>query len=177
METLGTKDVAELLNVHPNTIALWQDKIGLQVETDSRGRKKFPPELVATLEHIKSLRDEDAGYATIRRKLSLEEVSHIDGTVSPQEHANEPPSVAQVPYSAQPSPEVMRLLDMVSEKDRQLAELQEKLLHVSSIAAQYQERSANLATEIGKKETEIKLLSAPKDEPSAQPGWRWPWSK
>lgn len=177
MDALGTKDVAERLSVHPNTIALWQDKIGFQVETDSRGRKKFPPELVSTLEHIKALREEDAGYATIRRKLSLDDVPPQEGNMQPQEQASGDALAAQQSPIAHPSPEVMRLLDMVSEKDRQLAELQEKLLNVSSIAAQYQERSTNLATEIGKKDAEIKLLCAPKEEVTTRSGWRWPWSK
>ncbi|RYG66294.1 MerR family transcriptional regulator [archaeon] len=152
MEALGTKEVAERLNVHPNTVALWQDKIGFQVETDSRGRKKFSPELVETLEHIKALRDEDAGYQTIRRKLSLSDGSHIGSTVQHQEQPIDDTGATQVPAMAQPSAEVLKLLDMMVEKDRLIAQLQEKLVDVATVAAQYQERSANLANDVAKKE-------------------------
>jgi len=176
MEALGTKDVAERLGVHPNTISLWETKIGIKPETDSRGRKKFPPELVETLEHIKALRDEDAGYQTIRRKLSIDDVAPISDTE--QRQADDDHTVtAQPPAMGQPSAEVMRLLDMVAEKDRLIAQLQEKLLDVATVAAQYQERSANLATDVEKKEAEIKLLAAPKEEAAPHSGWRWPWTK
>jgi DNA-binding transcriptional MerR regulator len=179
MEALGTKDVAERLGVHPNTISLWETKIGIKPETDSRGRKKFPPELVETLEHIKALRDEDAGYQTIRRKLSLDDVAHIDqpaGTQQRQEQHSDHPSMAHSPAMAQPSAEVLKLLDMMAEKDRLIAQLQEKLVDVATVAAQYQERSANLANDVAKKEAEIKLLAAPKEEAAPRSGWRWPWN-
>ncbi len=177
MDALSTKEVAERLSVHPNTIALWEEKIGIQPQIDSRGRKKFPPETVGVLEQIKALRAEDAGYQTIRRRLCVDDGPHIPAPVATQPDSDRP-AVPHSPSMSHPSPELMKMLEIMEAKDRHIAQLQEQLRDVASIAAQFQERSTNLASEIHRQKDEIKLLMAPA-EPISEPSraWSWPWAK
>lgn len=59
------KEVAERLEVSPSTLRAWNEKFGL----GGSDKDAYSAREVEVLEFIKQLRDDDAGYRTIRRQL------------------------------------------------------------------------------------------------------------
>lgn len=80
MSQTTTTEAANKLGVPKSTLHTWLNQLPIPHETDSRGRKLFDAEALAVLEAVKSLRDEDHGYQTIRRKIGGVREPVRDGT-------------------------------------------------------------------------------------------------
>lgn len=87
-DSLATKDVAERIGVSESTVKLWTDRLGLEVERDSRHNRRYPPEVADLLNTVKGLRDEGKGYQTIQRLIKRapsEQSSGADEASPPDE--------------------------------------------------------------------------------------------
>ena len=63
------QEAAEALGVSLNTVKSWFKVTGLPEIKDSRGRWRLDADTMARLQVVKTLREDDNGYDTIRRKL------------------------------------------------------------------------------------------------------------
>jgi DNA-binding transcriptional MerR regulator len=74
-EGMTTTEAAEALGVAKTTLKTWLDRLPIPMGQDSRGRRIIGEDGIAVLQTIRSLREEDNGYATIRRKIEEEPTS------------------------------------------------------------------------------------------------------
>lgn len=89
MGELTTNEAAERLCVPLSTLKTWLFKLQIPTHLDSRGRRKFDEKALGLLGVIKSLRDDDCGYETIRRRIDPQvnsslpdDFGEIEGTLS-----------------------------------------------------------------------------------------------
>jgi transposase-like protein len=68
-DTLTANDAAERLGVSVTTVKNWLNQLPEEKEHDSRGRVRIDANTLAVLETVKTLRGEDCGYETIRRRI------------------------------------------------------------------------------------------------------------
>lgn len=69
LESVTINTAAEVLGIPRGTLATWLTQLAIPHNTDSRGRRRLTADAMALLETVKSLRDSDCGYQTIRRKI------------------------------------------------------------------------------------------------------------
>lgn len=190
---MTTAEAAEALGVPLGTLKTWLDRLPIPVETDSRGRRRIPPEGLQAIAAVQSLRDGDAGYETIRRRLEPSpDSAAADPEGSQAEHqpeAGSSPAESAAPSAeTQPSPgpalDEARLAqvvhDAVSFAVTNQTELAEKYARAAHQIGQLEERVANLTTqlhvdrdrharELEAARAEIALLKAPA---APRPWWK-----
>lgn len=167
-DELTSAQLAERLGIHLNTLYGYEKELGIKPRIGSKRRKYFDSEAVAILEAVKDLRDQDLGFATIRRRLNVSVLREHDAEEALQgEHAVEGGSALEGvrgEHDVEPSAPrehgvelsgVVAMLDKLNtEKDALHRELREK----EALLAVFQERNTVLAEK-------VKLLEAPKPEP------------
>ena len=164
MNGLTTTEAAKQLGVPPTTLKTWLTSLPIPASTDSRGRRRIDQEALEVLEMVKSLRDEDCGYQTIRRRIEPQtdtSSSVTDG--SPTTDNSEPAPSSSMDTTAL----VAQVIEAIrSEND--LAEKYARAAHrMGELEATLRERERELAEAREK----IALLEAPKP---TRPWWR-PW--
>lgn len=83
-----TSVAAERLNVPLSTLKAWLDRLDLPLPVDSRGRRMLDQDALNWLQTVRSLRESDLGYDTIRRRLADDGVpvrAHAGATTAPVE--------------------------------------------------------------------------------------------
>jgi DNA-binding transcriptional MerR regulator len=152
---LTTTEAADRLGVPPTTLKTWLSMLPVPQGTDSRGRRRLDDESIAVLETVKHLRDEDCGYATIRRRI---------GPVadeSPVETASSPPPTGPETVISPPFDTSAIVAEVVA-AIRGENELAEKYARATYTMGQQEERIANLTAQLEETRQKVAALEAPK---------------
>lgn len=163
MENLTTTEAAEQLGVSVTTIKAWLNQLPLERDVDSRGRRRIDQETLSVLETVKSLRAEDCGYQTIRRRM----FQTTDDQLSPDSKISSPdsqPSDAQLTLNTETV--VAQVIAAIRE-DNALAEKYARAAHqIGGLEAEVK----HLTAENAALKEQIFLLSSPAAK--ARPWWR-----
>jgi DNA-binding transcriptional MerR regulator len=179
-QTYATKDVAEQIGVSETTIKTWTDKLGLEVERDSRHNRRYTQAELDLLFTVKNLRDEGAGYQTITRVVGR----------APDERQTEPdeqltgdsrPQDAQQTMDATALAEQIRAAVVAAVRsDTELAEKYARAAHrigeLEADVRHLQEKADKLLTdgtaEADRLRQEVESLRADLATEKAKPWWR-----
>lgn len=85
MDAITTSVAAERLNVPLSTLKAWLDRLDLPLPVDSRGRRMLDADALNWLQTVRSLRESDLGYDTIRRRLSHDGVPVGESSALPSD--------------------------------------------------------------------------------------------
>lgn len=133
---LTIHEAANRLGVCASTLRTWGEKTGVSGTRTGSGKRLYNEDDVACLEAVKSLRDEDAGWMTIRRRIGKEDAIVVSST----------PLMAETDATAAgPAPAADNSL---------VSKVIETLTQQSGMA----ERYARAGYQIGRLESEVKHL-------------------
>ena len=162
MNGLTTTEAAKQLGVPPTTLKTWLTNLPIPASTDSRGRRRLDQEALEVLEMVKSLRDEDCGYQTIRRRI--EPTTDANPSVTDSEPAADGPESA-----SSPSLDTSALVAQVIEAIRSENDLAEKYARVAHRVGELEATLRERERELVEAREKIALLEAPKP---TRPWWR-----
>ncbi len=137
-------EAASRLGVCASTLRTWGEKTGVAGVRTSSGKRLYTEDDVAALEAIKSLRDEDAGWMTIRRRIGRE----------PQ--ANDPVITSATPLMPEPDAPAGAIAQAPAEPSNGLVT---KVIETLNAQSGMAERYARAGYQIGRLEAEVKHLA------------------
>lgn len=137
-------DAATRLGVCASTLRTWGEKTGVSGVRTSSGKRLYSEEDLAALEAVKALRDEDAGWMTIRRRIGREPVAG-EAVITSATPLMPDPDAAAAPSAGAPVEPSSGLVTKVIET-----------LNAQSGMA---ERYARAGYQIGRLEAEVKHLA------------------
>ena len=137
-------DAATRLGVCASTLRTWGEKTGVAGVRTSSGKRLYSEDDLAALEAVKALRDEDAGWMTIRRRIGREPAA--GETMITTSTPLMPEGEAPAGQAAAPAPEATNGL---------VTKVIETLNAQSGMA----ERYARAGYQIGRLEAEVKHLA------------------
>lgn len=151
-DPLSAAEAALKLQVPKTTVVGWLRSGLIQAPTDARGRYRIDEDTLHTLRRVVSLRGSGATLESIRRRF-LE-----DGTLTVQ-----PPAASA---EGDEGSAVAILRELLEAERQRSAELTARIEGMAAAAAAWQARAEML-------DERVKLLEAPKPEPTAaRPWWR-----
>lgn len=153
-DLLSATEAAEALSVPKTTVVGWLRSGLVQAPTDARGRYRLDEDAMHTLRRVASLRASGASLESIRRRFAA------DGTLTVQ-----PPATSAEGDDGSALTVLRELLE--AERNRN-AEQASRLETLAAAAAAWQARAELL-------DERVKLLEAPKPEPSAARPWWKVW--
>lgn len=170
MSGTTTTEAASQLGVPKSTLHTWLQQLPIPHDTDSRGRKSFDADALAVLEAVKSLRGEDCGYQTIRRKLEgvndneRDSAGHVPEARETERDAYETVSrvPAQIDTVAIVEAVTAGLVPQLAATVAANNELAEKYARAAHTIGTLEERVASLTAQLGEART---LLAAPAPRP------------
>lgn len=134
-------EAATHLGVCASTLRTWGEKTGVTGVRTSSGKRLYSEDDVAVLEAVKALRDEDAGWMTIRKKIGREPVAS-EPIISSTPLMPEPDAQAPAPAAAAEAP----------------TGLVTKVIETLNAQSGMAERYARAGYQIGRLEAEVKHL-------------------
>lgn len=153
--TIPINEAASRLGVGASTLRTWGEKLGVAGTRTSSGKRVYSDEDLAVLEAVKNLRDQDAGWQTIRRHIGEPTAGHGE-----PEAAHGAPTVAE--DQGDGAPTVGR--ESARNEWTDTADLAEALVPrlVEALTAQNDlgERYAKATYQIGKLESDNEHLRA-----------------
>ena len=162
MNGLTTTEAADRLGVPKTTLHTWLQQLPIPHDTDSRGRKRLDGHALDVLETVKSLRGEDCGYQTIRRRigpLTERDETHTEGA----------PDTDGMQSERAPDIDPDALLAQVVEAIAGQTDLAEKYARAAHQIGTLEERTRGLELERDRLAGELAaaraLLAAPKPAP------------
>lgn len=100
--TMTTSEAADALGMPVGTLKTWLERLPIPVDLDSRGRRRLTPSALEAIGIVKSLRESDAGYETIRRRLEpIHESAPADAEPDQPSAADQP---GVIPAEREPIP-------------------------------------------------------------------------
>lgn len=171
---LTINEAAERLGVGASTLRTWGEKLGVEGARTSTGKRIYTDDDLAVLEVVKQLRDQDAGFETIRRQIGGASATHGEATAGD----GEPTASAPPPHGGAAVLEPSVLIAEVVRAIGDQTELAEKYARATFELGKLTADNENLRNQLAAATERITLLEAPKPEPASPPrrGW-WPWSR
>ena len=143
--TVTIHEAATRLGVCASTLRTWGEKTGVAGVRTSSGKRLYSEDDVNALEAIKALRDEDAGWLTIRRRIGREPAPGDAVVTSATPLMPDPDAAAAAAAAA-----------AATEQPNQLVT---KIIETLNAQSGMAERYARAGYQIGRLEAEIKHLA------------------
>lgn len=162
MNGLTTSEAAERLGVPKTTLSTWLGQLPIPYETDSRGRRRLDDEALALLETVKTLRGDDCGYQTIRRRIGpLTEPDQVEAECNPAATETQPEQAPALDTDA-------FMAQVVAAVSAQ-TELAERYARVAHQVGRLEADNDHLRAQLAELKDKVAQLEAPTP---ARPWWK-----
>lgn len=164
MNGLTTSEAAERLGIPKTTLSTWLGQLPIPHDTDSRGRRRLDDEALALLETVKTLRGDDCGYQTIRRRIGpLTEPDQVEAESNPTTNETQPEQAPTLDTDA-------FMAQVVAAVSAQ-TDLAERYARVAHQVGRLEADNDHLRAQLAELKDKVAQLEAPSPTP-ARPWWK-----
>lgn len=164
LDTLTTREIADRLGIPVSKVKNWIAHLSIPHEKDSKGHRRFSPEMLAVFRAIDKATADGRGYPTIRRAILPAYLDEEASGLCPVEEQPAPATPGEV------SPDVLALLREALDR---LDEAQERNAQLREVAAAHQERARQYEERYSEAKQRVLMLEAPKDsQEQPRPWWK-----
>lgn len=177
MDAITTSQAAQHLDVPLSTLKAWLERLDMPLPVDSRGRRLLDERALAVLETVRTLRERDLGYETIRRKLADQGVAVGTRVASvAMAPASEPVDLAGTLRDAlrDAMAEQNYVAEAYAEAKREIGRLETRVEVLTDQLAAKDAEIRRLARELAQSrgDDHVTLLE-PRPDGAPRPGWKF----